>query len=771
MRRLVVAEKNNAAIRIATILSGGKAKRYYTNRVPWFRFARDGDEYTVMGLRGHILELDYPDEMKHWRRTNLKDLVWAEPVPKVTAKPFVQSLLEVAKGIDEVTIATDYDREGELIGVEALDIIKQVAPEATVKRARFSALAKRDIEQAFANLAEVDYHLADSAASRQLVDLAWGATLTRFISLASQQKGKDFLSIGRVQSPTLAVLVEREREIEQFVPKPFLTLEATLEKGVEFRAQHERGRFWDAEEAQAALARARAASEAKVLYYDERRKAERPPVPFSTTLFLSEATKLGLSAFQAMQVAEALYHDGYISYPRTDNTTYPPSLGIKTILHKLLESDLKKEAKAILDQERMRVMRGRTSTTDHPPIYPAEAATKKELKGDKWKVYELVVRRFLATLAPDCILDVNEARLDLNGEVFIAEGQRVAELGWRKYYPYFSDPVETTVPPLQEGDAAEVLGVESQEHETKPPPRYTQGGLIQEMERLGLGTKSTRHEIVHKLYERNYVEGKQIRPTLTGRAVVAALAEHAKEITEAEMTAGLERSMEAIATQQKKKDEVVAESQDMLEGVVETLQRNEGQIREGIQAALRSQSQVGPCKAEACGGTLVIRRARRGGRFIGCSNYPECRVTHPLPQWGIVEPTTLICETCAGVMVKHISGGREEIICVNAECPTVIARNRVGACPKCGGDLLMRSGPSGKRFVGCGNYPNCDQTYPLPQRGLVVTTDTKCGACGSPIIRIVSGRRRPWTLCINMGCPSKKAKEEPKGEPMVAKAP
>ncbi len=769
MRRLVVAEKNNAAIRIATILSGGKAKRYYTNRVPWFRFARDGDEYTVIGLRGHILELDYPDELRHWKSTDLKELVWAEPVPKITAKAFVQSLLEVAKGIDEVLIATDYDREGELIGVEALDIVKQVAPEVGVKRARFSALTKRDIEEAFANLTEVDYHLADSAASRQLVDLAWGATLTRFISLASERRGRDFLSIGRVQSPTLALLVEREREIEEFVPKPFWTLEATLEKGVEFKAQHERGRFWNPGEAEASLAKAREAQQARVLYYDERRKAERPPVPFSTTLFLSEATKLGFSPFQAMQVAEALYNDGYISYPRTDNTTYPPSLGIKTILHKLLESDLKKEARAILDQERMRVMRGRTSTTDHPPIYPTEAATKKELKGDRWKVYELVVRRFLATLAPDCLLDVNEARLDLNGEVFIAEGQRVAELGWRRFYPYFSDPVEATVPQLQEGEAVEVLGVESQGHETKPPPRYTQGGLIQEMERLGLGTKSTRHEIIHKLYERNYVEGKQIRPTLTGRAVAAALVEHAKEITEAEMTAGLERSMEAVASRQKKKDEVVAESQDILEGVVETLQRNEGQIREGIQAALRGQSEVGPCKA--CGGTLLIRRARRGGRFIGCSNYPDCRVTHPLPQWGIVEPMTQTCETCGGVMVKHITGGREEIICVNAECPTVIARNRVGACPKCGGDLLMRSGPSGKRFVGCGNYPNCDQTYPLPQRGLVVATDTKCQACGSPIIRIVSGRRRPWTLCINMQCPTKKAKAEAKAEPMVAKPP
>lgn len=769
VHRLVVAEKFNAAMRIATILSGGKPKKQSVEKVPIFRFKKDDVDYIVMGLRGHILELDYPKKYKRWRATDLKELVWAEPVPKVTASNFVHALLEASKGVDEVVIATDYDREGELIGVEALDIIKEVSPDARVRRARFSALTKVDIEAAFADLVDVDYNLAAAAESRQLIDLAWGAALTRFISLASGQIGKDFLSIGRVQSPTLALIVDREREVDAFVPKPFWTLEATFEKGQEFKAEHERGRFWDHAEAQAALERARQATSGKVLYFDSRGKVEKPPIPFSTTHFLSEATKLGLSAYQAMATAESLYNEGYISYPRTDNTTYPPSLNPRSVLGKLQRSEFAKEAAELLQQEEIRATRGKTSTTDHPPIYPTEVASRNKLKGDKWRVYELVVRRFMATVAPDCILDTNEARIELNGEVFLAEGRKVRESGWRKYYPYLGTAKEEWVPDLEDGEGVEVLGVEEQAHETKPPPRYSQGTLIQEMERLGLGTKSTRHEMLQKLSDRKYIEGKQIAPTATGRAVIAALEAHAKDITEAQMTATLELSMEAIANHLKKKEEVVAESQDMLEGVVTTLQKNAGAIGGEIQNALKSQSEIAPCRA--CGkGTLLIRRSRRGSRFVGCSNYPECKVTFALPQGGRVEPVQATCETCQGPMVKMVQAGREANLCFNPECPTVIARNRVGTCPQCGHDLIVRQGRAGKRFVGCSGYPNCNQSYPLPQRGFVQATDQTCRTCGSPIVRILSGRGKPWTICINMECPEKKEKAALKAEAAVATA-
>ncbi|HYS71604.1 MAG TPA: DNA topoisomerase, partial [Thermoplasmata archaeon] len=343
MRKLIVTEKNNTAARIATILSGGDMRRTYPHRVPVFTFATGGDDVTVIGLRGHILNIDYPEELNAWEKVDLKRLVWAEPVKVVTATNVDLALREVARGQDEVVVATDYDREGELIGVEALNIVKEVNPNVRVSRARYSSLTKWEIEAAFRNLAEVDFPLAQAAESRQVVDLVWGAVLTRFVSMAANQVGKDFLSVGRVQTPALALIVDREREIEEFTPKPYWTVHATFEKGVTFRAPHEKGQFWAKDEAEAVLANARKAKGGVVAEYVTNEKTERGPPPFNTTMFVAEANRLGLGAAYAMRIAEDLYTSGYISYPRTDNTVYPPTLSLKGVLEKLRDSAFKVE--------------------------------------------------------------------------------------------------------------------------------------------------------------------------------------------------------------------------------------------------------------------------------------------------------------------------------------------------------------------------------------------------------------------------------------------
>ena len=171
MRRLIVTEKFNAAIRIATILSDGKAKRRNVEGTSVFEFSQGEDLVRVVGLRGHIINLDYPEALNDWARVPLKELVWAEPQKVVTAGKIGAALKQLAADADEVIIATDFDREGELIGVEALGLIQEVRPNVQVRRARFSALTKWDIERAFSNLVEVDHPLALSAESRQFVDL------------------------------------------------------------------------------------------------------------------------------------------------------------------------------------------------------------------------------------------------------------------------------------------------------------------------------------------------------------------------------------------------------------------------------------------------------------------------------------------------------------------------------------------------------------------------------------------------------------------------
>jgi len=770
VRRLIVTEKFNASIRIATILSGGKSKRSYVEGTPVFEFTQGEDRVQVVGLRGHIINLDYPDALNDWARVDLKELVWAEPQKVVTAGKIGAALKVLAAQADEVVIATDFDREGELIGVEALGLIREARPEIRVRRARFSALTKWDIEDAFANLVDVDYPLASSAESRQSVDLAWGAVLTRFVSIASRQLGRDFLSVGRVQSPTLALIVDREREIENFVPQDFWTVHAKFRKDVngapvEFETNHEHGPFWARSETEAVMSPAEAAAQGIVREYLQNEREERPPPPFNTTMFVAEANRMGFGAAQAMRIAEDLYQSGFISYPRTDNTVYPSTVNLRSVLEKLVDSPFGAEARELAGQERIVPSRGRTEATDHPPIYPVVGAGRDKVKReDHWRIYELVVRRFFATVAPNAVAEVAEAKIELGGQMFLAEGYRMKQLGWRKYYPYWIVR-ESILPPLAVHEALDRVGpVALQEDRTKPPGRYSEGSLIQEMERLGLGTKSTRHEILKKLYDRKFIEGKYPRPTTSGRALIEALEDHAERITQPEMTAHLEADMEGIATGVRAREDVVRESQQMLSEVLETLEANREAIGQEIEAALREQNYIGKCNV-CKEGNLTVIRSRRGSRFLGCDRYPACRNTHPLPQIGIIQGAEENCPECGAPMIKHTDRGRTTTYCVASDCPSVREKNFIGRCEKCGnGELTIRHGTYGKRFVGCSSYPGCDNSYPLPQRGLIVPTEERCNACGHPVIKVIMRGRPPWVLCLNMKCPTKEGKGRKKGK-------
>ena len=342
MNVLVISEKNDAAQKIASILSGYNYQKRSANRVPVFVFAKGSDTYTVIGLRGHILQLDFPKEYARWDAAHVRKLIWVDPIRKPTARAIIAALEQLARESDEVILATDFDREGELIGVEALGIITRINGKLNIKRARFSAFTRDEVDGAFANLVEVDYNLAKSAESRQLIDLAWGAVLTRFMSLATHQYGRDFLSVGRVQSPTLALIVDREREITQFVPKPFWEIVADLKAGEAFKARHVQGIFWERAEIEGVYSKVKGAKFAYIKEVKVERRNDRPPTPFNTTIFLTEATRMGVSAQNAMAIAERLYTSGFISYPRTDNTVYPKSLNLNGVLKELTKSQLGK---------------------------------------------------------------------------------------------------------------------------------------------------------------------------------------------------------------------------------------------------------------------------------------------------------------------------------------------------------------------------------------------------------------------------------------------
>jgi len=762
MRKLIISEKNHSAMRIATILSEGKARRRNLYGVPVFEFETPEDSYSVIGLRGHIVALDYPKEFNDWNGVEIRKLITVEPVKTVepSSSRILSALRRLAADADEIIIATDYDREGELIGVETLEALGW---KKKVRRAKFSALTRSEILEAFKNPVEVDFKLASSAEARQVIDLKWGAALTRFLSITSGQIGRDFLSVGRVQSPTLALIVDREREIESFVPEKFWEIIADLtecgKEGPVFHAYHSNGRFSDKSAAREIVEKLRTTRTGVVSQFLSERKNEYPPQPFNTTQFLAEASKLGLSAAQAMKIAEDLYTDGHISYPRTDNTVYPPSLSLRSILKNLENTEFSEFAKELLAQETLRPSKGRTTTTDHPPIYPTSAASRGELKGNHWTIYELVCRRFLATLYPPAIYEECNVDLLIGDEKFHATGRWLIEPGWRKVYIYWKFE-ERWLPELAEKKIVDVRHIKLKEGETKPPARYTQGTLIQEMERRGLGTKSTRHEIIQKLYDRKFVHGSRIRPTPIGNAVIMALENHAREVTDEKMTATLEKDMELIAKGEQTKEEVIEESQAMLEDIVKVLEANKDAIASDMKMALNRQKILGKCPT--CGtGDLAIIRMRGGKRFIGCSNYPDCATAYPVPAMGHIEPTGNVCSYCKAPVVKvPEKGPNAPPMCINPKCESRLKASDMGKCINCGARLRLVFSARGKRFLGCERYPDCKTTYPLPQKGGVIFTGEHCKTCGAPIIKIISKGRQPWTLCANINCESKKSSSE-----------
>jgi len=659
---LIIAEKHIAARRIAAILAPRKPKQVRVSGVDTYEFGTGEGETVVMGLSGHIVGVDFPKTYNNWQKVDARELIEAEIITTPTHVKIVAALKKLGKAATRLTIATDYDREGELIGAEALNIIKQVNPDIRFNRVHYSAITPKAINDAFSNPVPVDFNLADAGHSRQVIDLIWGAALTRYISLSAGRLGRMFLSVGRVQSPTLALIVDREKERDVFVPKSYREIFATLfSNGGEFLCQHRTRRFWDMKEAESVLAKL--GKSAVVSSLVKSKKIDKPPTPFNTTEFIGAASSIGLTAANAMRIAESLYTSGYISYPRTDNTVYPESLDLRALIELFKAGTFKQYAEQLLKKPELKPTRGKKETTDHPPIYPASPAKRSELKDDEWKIYELVVRRFFATFAEEAEWETMRVKFDINAEEFRANGARLMVPGWRWYYPY-NMPEDRLLPQLNEGDQLTVKKVEMVDKETQPPTRYGQGRLIRMMEDRGLGTKATRHEIISKLYSRAYIHGNPLQPTKTAYAVIEALEKHAPTITNPDMTSKLEEDMDRIADGKIGEGEVLKESRGMLGSIFTELETNKDIITESLRAGLREDKIIGTC--QDCGSQLMVRRSRKGGRFIGCEGYPDCNFSLPLPKSGQVIVTDKLCTEHGLYHIRIITPGRRPW---NLGCP------------------------------------------------------------------------------------------------------
>ena len=533
-----------------------------------------------------------------------------------------------------------------------------------------------------------------------------------------------------------------------------------------FKVSHTTARFWDKDAADAAYANVAQAKEARVTAVERKSRTQRPPAPFNTTSLQAAAAAEGISPARTMRLAESLYMDGLISYPRVDNTVYPSSLDLKDCVRTISKvPQYAHTCKALLSQPKLTATRGKQETTDHQPIYPTGAADPEKLQPAAWKLYNLIARRFLATLMGPATIEGTKVTFDVNGEPFQASGNVLANPGFRSIYPYGLKK-DDQLPELHEGDVCDVEKMDLLAKQTEPPARYSQGKLIQEMEKRGLGTKSTRASIIDTLYQRKYLKNDPCEPSQLGMAIIDALNTYAPRITTPEMTSELEDDMTKVAEGTDTQTQVVTHSRALLAGMMDGLIEHTEDLSEAIADAVTADAKIGVCPK--CGRDLVVKTsAKTRGSFAGCMGWPDCDVTYPLPQGRIeaLEGEAAVCPDCGAPRIK-VQPFRQKAYetCINPACPT----NRepdveVGVCHACAeagrtGKLIAhKSERTGKRFIRCTNYDDCGTSYPLPQRGKLEATGEECPDCGAPMV-IVTTARGPWKLCPNMDCPGREKK-------------
>ena len=652
---LIISEKPSAAKKIAEALAEGEVKEMEKHGAIFYKIKRGNREIIVAPAAGHLFVLAEKNPGTQWTYP-VFDTDWF-PIFQVNktntwSQRYFDNLQSVVKDSSEIISATDYDIEGSVI---AYNIIKFICKKNDGKRMKFSTLTKGDLVEAYETASpHLDFPQIEAGLARHYLDYLWGINTSRALTLALKSVGGyKTLSTGRVQGPTLEILEKRQKEIEAFKPVPFWEIELALEG---FAARHEKDKFWKKEEADAIFNKIKGSKQAAVLEIEKRETKLQPPFPFDlTTLQRGAYNIFGYSPKQTLDIAQALYEMGAISYPRTSSQKLPAKIGyvniIKTLAKKIQYGGL---CEKLLAKKNLKPNEGPKEDPAHPSIFPTQDIPNlKGLPPQQSKLYDLIVKRFLSVFADPAIRESVTARLDVKGEKFVATGIRTIQANWIDFYKPYSKFKEQTLPPMKKGDRLDIKKIELLEKETQPPNRFTQGTILKELEDLGLGTKATRALILQTLYDRGYIKDKTIVVTKLGEAVVSSLEKYCPEIVSIDLTRGFEEGMEAIQEGKKNKEEIIESAEETLKKTLKVFKQKEknigSELIKGIKEVMREESTVGKC---ACTGDLIIRMSKNKKRFIGCTNYPNCTETFSLPHTGNL---LILSQTCSKCGLKIVS--------------------------------------------------------------------------------------------------------------------
>ena len=673
MDTLIIAEKPSVALRLAIALGNGKVERKRgQGRTSYFEIhGGEGTVYIAPAV-GHIFTIRQADSAKGYPVLNIE---WAPSylVNKKAefTKDYLDTLTQLGKKCGMFINACDFDLEGTVIGTNIIRHLNKGAIESNARRMKFSTTTSRDLLTSYNSLTGLDMNNFYAGETRHMLDWLWGINLSRALMRAINEgsvQNREVLSIGRVQGPTLAILAKREEEIGAFVSKPFWRVFVIL-KGVDFA--NVKGDIFKKEEAETINRETTANLGSGMVETAEEKKEELYPYPpFDLTSLQLEASRaLHFDPSATLALAQALYERSYISYPRTSSQKLPAILGLPGIIAELTKNPAYSEiAKRLIAEKRFRPREGSKFDEAHPAIFPT-GVIPKNLSRSEEMLYDLIARRFLSCFEKPAVISTGKIVVRFGNEKYAASGKRVIERNWLDSYRY-ARVEEATLPVLKSGERARGDKAELRELKTLPPKRYTKASIIAELEKKDLGTKATRAQIIDTLYRRNYVDGSTIMVTRLGMTVYKALSENCPMIVDANTTALLEEDMEKIAKGDKKEEEVVDEGKRMLLDALKLFDSNRKKIAEEMKSALgvmNAANVLGKCPVD--GGDLVVRRSRIGKQFVGCTNYPKCTNTYPLPQHALVIPTGKICKYCGAPIVKLVLGkGRAFETDLNIKC-------------------------------------------------------------------------------------------------------
>ncbi|CBZ26172.1 putative DNA topoisomerase III [Leishmania mexicana MHOM/GT/2001/U1103] len=814
---LNVAEKPSVAKEMAQSLSGGNCRTAQSQSRfnPVYEFKFEGKTMLVTSVAGHLMEDQFPPNTKNWSTYPFQGLFSAPITKYVRAdlEPVKKNLEALASRAETLVLWLDCDREGENICFEVMQVVQSKRPQVQVKRAHFSALTARDLLNAVHNLKLPDKRLSDAVEARQEMDLRIGAAFTRYQTVKFRHLFAAIpgvLSFGPCQFPTLGFVVRRYWQQQGFVPEDFFTLQ--LQHG-DTKFHSSRGSMYDQVAAtliyedmlQAAAADGH---KGRITNVQQRPSHRRPPVPLATVVMQKlAATHLRITSERCMTLAESLYQEGLISYPRTetDSYTFQESELLELVRVQTANADVAEYATAMLADIATHVrppLRGGHDDKAHPPIHPTKAwnATQDE----RGRLYNLIVRHFLASLSPDAVAATTQVSAEFGGELFSAGGTTILQRGWLDIFPY-ERWNNTCIPNYQIGDMFQPTAVPLKKGCTSAPPHLTETHLISLMDSNGIGTDATIAQHIKTVLDREYVrrEGQSLVPTTLGIALASAYESLGlASLLQPQLRAQMELAMGDIANGAATKEQVVAAAVQLYEEIFSRLMANTNAFYEELKRYLQPAVETDACAVEAtvvkanfipcgtCGGPMdLVERAGERDREVWSVRCHACNKMHRVPNGRLntLEPVSPphtcplcgflalrvanrekqtsyhVCPHCFGSPPKAWSVSAKgaasaaapfpdveaaaEFRCFQctADCPLAKGLEAIGittciAC--CQHELRLRSGAKGF-FLSCRGYPSCHLRVSLPAAASVKPSPSqRCPACSAVLLTFdFSGRQ------------------------------